>query len=66
MKNVGLISAIIYTSVSVIASGLFLLATLSGKYTVIERAGGAAWVFLLSMIILMPLVTPMVKKRLQG
>ncbi len=63
MKNVGLISAIIYTAISLGAAGLFLLGTLPGKYTGVERAGGAVWVFLLSMIILMPVVIPMVKKR---
>ncbi len=63
MKSTRFLSAVIYTGISVIASGLFFIATLSGKYTMIERAGGAAWVFLLSMIILMPIVMPLVKKR---
>lgn len=66
MKNVSLISAIIYTGISLVAAGLFVAATLSGKYTSVERFGGAGWVFFLSMIILMPVVTPMVKKRLGG
>ncbi len=63
-KRVGFISAVIYTGTSLIVSGLFLVATLSGRYTLVERAGGAGWVFLLSMIILMPVVTPLVKRRL--
>lgn len=63
MKNVGATSAVIYTGISLAAAGLFLLATLSGEYTVVERIGGAGWVFLLSMIILMPIITPMIKKR---
>lgn len=66
MKNVGFISAIIYTSISVVTAGLFLLATLPGQYTLVERMGGIIWVFMLSMIILMPLVTPLVKKKLRG
>ncbi len=63
MKSVGFISAVIYTSISLTAAGLFLVATLAGKYTLVERIGGTGWVFLLSMIILMPIITPMVKKR---
>lgn len=66
MKNIGSLSAIIYTSISAIAAGLFLLGTWTGKYTLVERIGGAGWVFLLSMIILMPVVTQIVKRRLGG
>ena len=64
MKKVGTISALIYTGISVLTAGLFLLGTLAGEYTLVERIGGTGWVFLLSMIILMPVVTPRVKKRL--
>ena len=63
MKSVSFISAVIYTGISVLAAGLFLVATLAGEYTLVERIGGAGWVFLLSMIILMPIITPLVKKR---
>ena len=64
MKSVGFVSAVIYTGISLAAAGLFLVATLSGKYTMVERIGGAVWVFLLLMIILMPIITPLVKKKL--
>ncbi len=64
MKNVGLVSALIYTGVSVLAAAVFLMATLAGRYTPVERIGGTLWVFILSMIILMPLVTPLVKKKM--
>ncbi len=63
MRNIGLISAIIYIGLSVIIVAIFLLATLTGHYTTIERIGGAVWVFILSMIILMPVIIPMVKKK---
>lgn len=63
MKTVGTVSALVYTGVSLLAAAVFLLVTLSGTYTVVERIGGTLWVFILSMIILMPLVTPMVKKK---
>jgi hypothetical protein len=64
MKSIGLLSALIYTGISVLAAGLFLAATLPGHYTAVERIGGTTWVFILSMIILMPIVTPLVKKKL--
>lgn len=63
MKNVALQSALIYTGISLTAAAAFVLATLPGKYTAVERFGGSAWVFILSMIILMPVVIPTVKKR---
>ncbi|MDO8716448.1 MAG: hypothetical protein Q7J73_06540 [Dehalococcoidales bacterium] len=64
MKNIGLVSTLIYTGISVLAASLFLVATLPGRYSIVERAGGTTWVFILSMIILMPIVTPLVKKKL--
>jgi hypothetical protein len=63
MKNVGLISALIYTGISLTAAGVFLGITLAGNYTWVARIGGTAWVFLLAMIVLMPVVMPLVKKR---
>ncbi len=66
MKGTGFISAVIYTSISVLAAGLFLLGTVAGEYTLVERIGGIAWVFLLSMIILMPVVTPLVKRKVRA
>jgi len=59
-------AAVIYTCLSLLASALFVIATLGGEYTAVERAGGAVWVFSLSMIILMPVVTSAVKKRAGG
>ena len=65
--NAGVISAAIYTGVSLAAALTFLAVTLlTGDYTWVARLGGAAWVFLLSMIILMPTVTPWVRGRLGG
>lgn len=64
---VGLVSGVIYTSVAAAAAGLFLVATFSSdEYSNVARFGGAAWVFLLSMIILMPTVTPIVRRLLNG
>jgi hypothetical protein len=65
MINMNLISAVIYTGISLLTAGLFVVATLGGNYTAVERFGGAAWVFLLSMIILMPIIIPLVRKKIQ-
>jgi hypothetical protein len=60
---VGLVSAAIYVSVAAAASGAFVLvASATGGYGIVARVGGAGWVFLLSLIILMPTVTPFVKR----
>jgi len=65
MKNINVVSALIYTGISLLAAGLFIVATLGGNYTQVDRFGGAAWVFLLSMIILMPVIIPFVRKKMQ-
>ncbi len=61
--NVGKISALWYTGISLGLSLLFILVTGGNpKYTAMARYGGATWIFLLSMIITMPLVTSYIKK----
>ncbi len=65
IRSVGFLSALIYTTVALTASGLFLTVTLLRDYNWVTRVGGAGWVFLLSMIILMPLVTSFVKRKHQ-
>jgi cytochrome c biogenesis protein CcdA len=67
LQDVGRLSAAIYTTASVLGAGVFFVLTvLTGDYSWVARVGGSAWVFLLSMIILMPTVTPWVRKRLEG
>ncbi len=66
MKSTAFTSAIIYTAISLTMAGAFLIATLPGEYRTLERFGGAIWVFSLSMIILMPIIIPLVKKRRGG
>ena len=57
------VSAVIYTTTSIIVALLFVIITTKGEYTAVERYGGALWIFILTMIILMPLVIPFVKKK---
>lgn len=64
VSNAGFLSAMIYTAISLVAAAVFLGLTLAGEYTWVARLGGAAWVFLLSMIVSMPIITPLVKARL--
>jgi len=65
-EQAALVSAILYTSISLLAAAAFLAVTIgTGDYTWVARLGGAAWVSLLSMIILMPTVTPWLRRRLK-
>jgi hypothetical protein len=62
--RVGRLSAMAYTGTSLaIALGFVGAATIKGGYTDVARLGGAVWVFLLSMIVTMPLLTSWVRKR---
>ncbi len=66
-ENAGRLSAVIYTAVSALVAGVFFAVTvLTGDYSWVARVGGSVWLFLLSMIIMMPTVTPWVRKRLGG
>jgi len=62
--SAGQLSAVVYTSLALAAALAFFLVTLLGDYSWVARIGGAGWVFGLSMIILMPTVTPLLRKRL--
>lgn len=66
MKTVNLLTALLYTGLALAAAGGFLLVTLAGDYSWVARGGGAAWVFGLSLILLMPVVTAAVKRRVSG
>ncbi len=65
VKYSGWLVAAAYTMLSLAGALAFLLVTLlTGDYSWMARLGGAGWVFLISMIILMPTVTPWLRKRL--
>lgn len=63
MKQKVRLTAAVYSGLSLLGAALFLVATASGAYTAVERIGGALWVFLLLMIVLMPAVTAMMKGK---
>ncbi len=66
-SNPSVVSALAYSAGAVGAAGLFFAATfLAGDYTWVARLGGSAWVLLLALIILMPTVTPWVKRRMHS
>ena len=66
-RDAGRLSAAIYATLSALAAGIFFAVTmLTGDYSWVARVGGSVWLFLLSMIILMPTVTPWVRRRLEG
>jgi hypothetical protein len=50
----------------VLGVGFFLLTSLTGDYNVLTRYGGTGWVFLLALIIALPTVTPVMKRRYRG
>ena len=58
-------SARLYLPISFGAAGLFLLAAnLAGGNPVVARIGGTEWVWLLSTIVTMPVITASVKRGL--
>ncbi len=66
-EDTGRLSAAIYATMSALAAGIFFaVTTLTGDYSWVARVGGSVWLFLLSMIVLMPTVTPWVRRRLEG
>lgn len=63
-ERIGLVSVLGYTGLSVAAAFLFfLLARGVGDAPPLAIVGGTVWVFILSMIVSMPLVTGLVKRR---
>lgn len=65
-KTVAQKSAWIYLPISIGSAVLFfLIATLTGNYSIVARLGGTFWVGLLSLIVAMPIVISRVKKQLQ-
>jgi hypothetical protein len=62
-SNAGRIAAMLYTAGSLLASLAVFVAATIGGYDWVARLGGAGWVFILSMIILMPTLMPLISGR---
>ncbi len=60
------LSALVYTTISAVLALAFLMAATALGYPITARVGGTVWVFLLSMIVSMPLVTSYFKRRYRG
>ena len=58
-------SALIYLPLSLTLALLFLLAATLGGYPLVARIGGTVWVWVLSLIVTMPIVTTGVKQRVR-
>ena len=43
--------------------GFYLVTSLTGQYSILARYGGAVWVLLLTLIIALPTLTPLMKRR---
>jgi len=65
-QNAGRIAAVLYTGGSLLAALAFFLAATIGDYNWVARFGGAGWIFVLAMIILMPTLTPWLRERADG
>lgn len=61
--NAGRVAATLYTGGSLLAALAFFGAATIGDYDWVARLGGAGWVFVISMIVLMTTVTPYVRER---
>jgi Flp pilus assembly protein TadB len=60
----GRAAALIYIAASFLAALAFwLVTTLTGHYPAVARFGGALWIFILLMIVLMPVVIPWMRRR---
>ena len=60
-RRVARISALVYVVISIGSGAMFFVA--SAGYPPVARAGGTAWVALLTLIVAMPLVITAIKKR---
>ena len=66
-QNAGRVSAVLYISLALVAGLVFFFVTLAtGDYSWVSRIGGALWVAALTLVVLMPTVTPIVMARATG
>ncbi len=61
------VSYVVSLAVALVASiAFFAYTSLRGAYNVVARYGGAFWVLLLALIIALPTVSPVMKRRYRG
>lgn len=66
-KEIARKSANLYLVITLLVAVIFFsVASLTGKYSLVARIGGVIWVSLLTLIVSMPLVISITKKRLKG
>lgn len=66
-QNAGRVSAALYGSLSLLVGLAFFIVTLAtGDYSWVSRIGGALWITALTLVVLMPTVTPIVMARATG
>ena len=61
--NINTVSAVVYTACASLAAVVLFGVATAADYNWVARIGGAGWVFLLTMIILMPIVPSLLRAR---
>ncbi len=61
--NINTVSAVVYTACAALAAVILFGLAIVADYNWVARIGGAGWVFLLTMIILMPIVPSLLRER---
>jgi Cu+-exporting ATPase len=61
--NVNTVSAVVYTAGASLVAAIVFVLTIVADYGWVARIGGAGWVFMLSMVILMPIVPSLLRER---
>lgn len=62
-ENINTVSAVVYTASASLAAVVLFGLAIAADYNWVARIGGAGWVFLLTMIILMPIVPSLLRER---
>jgi len=60
--NINTVSAVVYTACAALAAVVLFGAATAADYNWVARLGGAGWVFMLTMIILMPTVPSLLRE----
>ena len=61
--NLNTVSAVVYTAGAALVAAVVFGAAIVADYGWVARIGGAGWVFMLTMIILMPIVPSLLRAR---